>query len=171
MHFAIKKIKRQNQKGLTSTPICIVGEKRKNVQKRVRGQINSSMAINKLVRGLTLPEVVVAAALLLIALVPILKGLTQAHLNSIIIERKTQSLCLAQAKLNNIQARSIYNFDSISSQSGEVLSGSYLCNTTVSGSNNLKAVKVEVGQDRNSNGSLDSDEIEITLQTQIGRRW
>jgi prepilin-type N-terminal cleavage/methylation domain-containing protein len=136
MHFAIKKLKRQNQKGLT------------------------------------LPEVVVAAALLLIALVPILKGLTQAHINSIVIERKTQSLCLAQAKLNNIQARSIYDFDSISSQNNEVLSGSYLCNTTVSSVNsNLKAITVSVGQDLNSNGALGSDEIGVTLQTQIARRW
>jgi type II secretory pathway pseudopilin PulG len=136
MHFAIKKLKQQNQKALT------------------------------------LPEVVVAAALLLIALVPILKGLTQANMNSVIIERKTQCLCLAQAKLNNIQARSIYNFDSISSQSNETLSGSYLCSTTVSSVNsNLKAITVSVGQDRNSNSALGSDEIEITLQTQIARRW
>ena len=136
MHFAIKKLKRQNRKGLT------------------------------------LPEVVVAAALLLIALVPILKGLTQAHLNSILIERKTQSLCLAQAKLNNIQARSIYGFDSISTQNNEVLSGSYLCNTTVSSVNSdLKAITVSVGQDLNSNGALGGDEIGVTLQTQIARRW
>jgi len=139
MHFAIKKLKRQNQKGLT------------------------------------LPEVVVAAALLLIALVPILKGLTQAHINSIVIERKTQSLCLAQAKLNNIQAKSIYDFDSIPDQSNEVLSGSYLRYTTsqmVAGSNdNLKAITVSVGQDLNSNSTLDGDEIGVTLQTQIARRW
>lgn len=136
MHFAIKKLKRQNRKALT------------------------------------LSEVVVAAALLLIALVPILKGLTQANLNSAIIERRTQSLCLAQAKLNKIQARSIYNFDSIASQNNEVLNGSYICNTTVSSVNsNLKAITVSIGPDINSNGSLDGGETEITLQTQIARRW
>ncbi|PKL47197.1 MAG: hypothetical protein CVV39_06190 [Planctomycetes bacterium HGW-Planctomycetes-1] len=123
-------------------------------------------------KALTLPEVVIAAALLLVAMVPILKGLTQAHTNSIVIERKTQSLGLAQAKLNKIQAKSIYNFNGIASQSNEVLNVSYRCNTTVSSVNsNLKAVTVSVGQDRNSNGSLDSGEIEITLQTQIARRW
>ena len=140
MHFAIKKLKRQTQKGLT------------------------------------LPEVVVAAALLFSALIPILRGLTQAHLNSIIIERKTQSLCRAQAKLNNIQARSIYDFNSISSSvSDESLYDSYLCRTLVSSVNlNLKAITVSVGRDLNSSGSLDNDEIvneiEITLQTQIARR-
>jgi prepilin-type N-terminal cleavage/methylation domain-containing protein len=122
--------------------------------------------------GFTLPEVIVAAALLLIAIVPILKALTQANLNSIIIGRKTQSLCLAQGKLNQIQAKSIYNFDSVSSQNDEVLSGSYLCNTTVSGSGDLKTIKVEVGLNRDPTViKLDDDEIEITLQTQIARRW
>lgn len=120
---------------------------------------------------MTLPEVVIAAALLLVALVPILKGLTQAHTNSIVIERKTQSLGLAQAKLNKIQAISIYDFDGITSQNGEVLNASYLCNTTVApAGSNLKSVTISVGQDRNSSGSLDSGEIEITLQTQIAKR-
>ena len=122
-------------------------------------------------KGFTLPEVVVAAALLLIAIVPILKALTQANLNSVIIERRTQSLCLAQGKLNQIKARSIYNFDSISTQSNEILNGSYLCNTTISGSGDLKAVSVSVGQDLDGSGTLTSDEFEVTLQTQIARRW
>jgi Tfp pilus assembly protein PilV len=122
-------------------------------------------------KALTLPEVVIAAALLLVAMVPILKGLTQAHMNSAIIERKTQSLGLAQAKLNKIQAISIYDFAGITSQNGEVLNVSYLCNTAVSSVNsNLKSVTVSVGKDLNSSGSLDSGEIEITLQTQIAKR-
>jgi prepilin-type N-terminal cleavage/methylation domain-containing protein len=121
--------------------------------------------------GFTLPEVIVAAALLLIAIVPILKALTQANLNSIIIGRKTQSLCLAQGKLNQIKAKSIYNFDGISSQDDEVLSDSYLCNTTVSGSGDLKTIKVSVGLNRDPIIELNDDEIEITLQTQIARRW
>lgn len=121
--------------------------------------------------GFTLTEAVVAAALLLIAIVPILKALTQANLNSVIIERKTQSLCFAQGKLNDIKARSIYGFDTISSQSNEVLTGSYLCNTAIGGSGNLKTVSVSVGQDNNNNGALDIGEIEVTLQTQIAKRW
>jgi Tfp pilus assembly protein PilV len=123
-------------------------------------------------KALTLPEVVVAASLLLVALVPILKALTQVNMNSVIIERRTQSLCLAQAKLDQIQAQSVYNFDGAASQNNEVLSGSYLCNTTVSSvSSNLKSITVCVGMDRNADESLAEDEIEITLQTQIARRW
>jgi Tfp pilus assembly protein PilV len=121
--------------------------------------------------GFTLMEAVVAAALLLIAVVPILKALTQANLNSVIIERRTQSLCLAQGKLNDIKARSIYNFDAISSQNNEVLTGSYLCNTAIGGSGDLKTVSVSVGMDVNKNSSLDSDEIEVVLQSQIAKRW
>jgi Tfp pilus assembly protein PilV len=111
--------------------------------------------------GFTLTEAVVAAALLLIAMVPILKALTQANLNTVIIERRTQSLCLAQGKLNDIKARSIYGFDAISSQKNEVLTGSYLCNTAIDGSGYLKTVSVSVGMDVNKNGALDSDEIEV----------
>jgi prepilin-type N-terminal cleavage/methylation domain-containing protein len=51
-------------KGVTPTPICIVGEKRENMQKRVRGQINSSMAINKLVRGFTLVELLIVVLIM-----------------------------------------------------------------------------------------------------------
>jgi Tfp pilus assembly protein PilV len=122
-------------------------------------------------KGITLTEVIVAAVLLLIALVPILQALTQANMNSTIIERRTQSLCLAQAKINQLQAQSTYNFAGIATLNNEVLSGSYLGNTTVTTSGTLKTIKVDVGLDRNANGTLGSDEVEITLQTQIAQRW
>jgi Tfp pilus assembly protein PilV len=122
-------------------------------------------------KALTLPEVVIAATLLLIALIPILKAMTQVNMNSVIIERRTQCLCLAQAKLNKIQADSTYNFASISTLNNEVLSGSYLCNTTVTTAGTLKTIKVDVGRDLNSNNILAASEIEVTLQTQIAQRW
>jgi Tfp pilus assembly protein PilV len=122
--------------------------------------------------GFTLTEAVVAAALLLIAIVPILKALTQANLNSVIIERKTQSLCLAQGKLNQIKAKSIYGFDNNFTETNASLGSLYLCNVTQTTINsNLKAITVSVGQDINNNGTLNSDEIEIILQTQIAKRW
>jgi Tfp pilus assembly protein PilV len=120
--------------------------------------------------GFTLTEAVVAAALLLVAMVPILKALTQANLNTVLIERRTQCLCLAQEKLNDIKARSIYGFDTISSKENEVLTGSYLCNTVIDGSGYLKTVNISVGMDVNQNGTLDSDEIEVELQSQIVKR-
>lgn len=122
--------------------------------------------------GFTLTEAVVAAALLLIAIVPILKALTQANLNTVIIERKTQSLCLAQGKLNQIKAKSIYSFDDNFAETNSSLGSSYLCNVTQTSVNsNLKALTVSVGRDTSNNGVLDSGEIEITLQTKIAKRW
>jgi Tfp pilus assembly protein PilV len=136
------------------------------------GRWRRPSALGVSLTGFTLVEVIMAAALLTIAIVPILKALTEANMNTAIIERRTQSLCLAQGKLNQIKAESIYNFDGIPSDSNEVLSGSYLCNTTsqmVSGSsNNLKAITVSVGR-LDGSGTLMSDE--VTLQTQIARRW
>jgi len=131
-----------------------------------------SAAIRKSRSGFTLPEVVVAAALLLIAIVPILKALTQANLDSVVIERRTQSLCFAQGKLDRIKARSVYNFDNNFNESNTSLGNSYLCNVsqTIAGSN-LKTISVSVGQDINGNGELTSDEVEVTLQTQIAKRW
>lgn len=121
--------------------------------------------------GFTLPEVIVASTLLLIALVPILKALAQINMNSVTIERRTKSLSLAKMKINQLQAKSINNFDEDFSQSNLSLESSYLCNVANQSVNsNLKALTVSVGMDRNSSGTLDSGEIEISLQTQIARR-
>jgi prepilin-type N-terminal cleavage/methylation domain-containing protein len=130
------------------------------------------IAVIKSKRGFTLPEVVVAAALLLIAIVPILKALTKANLDSLIIERKTRSLCLAQGKLNQIKAKSIYNFDNNFAETNTNLGNSYLCNVTqTTVSSTLKTISVSVGRDNNGNDTLASSEIEVTLQTQIAKRW
>lgn len=161
----------KNKGGFTPTPICIVPA---NMESNT---IASSDAISLRCRcanrceGFTLPEVVVASALLLVAMVPILKALTAANLDSVIIERKTQSLCLAQGKLNRIRARSIYDFNDVTENNAN-LGNSYLCNvsqTTVS--SNLKAITVKVGQDIDRNGTLAAGEVEVTLQTQIAKRW
>ncbi len=123
--------------------------------------------------GFTLPEVIVAAALLLIAIVPILKALTVANMSSFTIEKRTRSLYLAQGKLNLIKAKSIYDFNSIN-ESGTSLGNSYYCDVTqtiVPGNSFLKKVVVSVGLDINRSGSLDGSETEVTLQTQVAKRW
>lgn len=123
-------------------------------------------------RGLTLTEVVIASALLAIAIVPILKALTMAHVTSTIIEHRTRSLTLAQAKLDEIKARSIYNYGSSFTETNTVLEGLFLCNVEdTSVSADLREITVSVGQDENGNSVLDTDEIEITLSTLIARRW
>ncbi len=124
--------------------------------------------------GFTITEVVIASALLIIAIIPILKALTNVHVNSIIIERKTTSLMLAQSKLDDVKARSIYDYTNSGvsfAESNVSLDGSYLCNVTDDAANPLKTITVTVGYDDNSNSSLDAGEIEVTLTTYLARRW
>lgn len=128
--------------------------------------------IAKRCKGLTLTEVVVASALLLIVMVPILKALTTAQVSSIIIEQKTCSLILAQSRMDEIKARSIYSYDSVFSESNTPLDGSYLCTITDTGSaSDIRQITVEVGYDLNNNNILDTYEIDVALSTLLARRW
>jgi Tfp pilus assembly protein PilV len=129
---------------------------------------------NRRHKGLSIIEVTMASVLLIVAMVPILKSLTNANRMSTDIERKTQALVLAQSKLDDIRARSIYNFGSAGSftASNVVLSGSYRCNITdTSLSTDLKQITVSVGYDNNGDGTLTGDKIEVTLTTCFARRW
>jgi hypothetical protein len=115
-----------------------------------------------------------ASALLIAAMVPVLRSLTKANMLSSSVERKTQCLVLAQGKLDEIRARSIYNFGASGSftASNVVLSGSYLCNITdTAAGTDLKQITVSVGYDDNHNGTLTSDEVEVVLTTYIANRW
>ena len=120
----------------------------------------------------TLTEVVVASALLIVAIVPILKGLTGVHLYSSIIERKTRSLALAQAKLDEIKARSVYNYALNFTETNESIDGSYLCTAKDGALNaNLRTISVTVGYDLNGDNALGGSEVQVTLETLIARRW
>jgi Tfp pilus assembly protein PilV len=115
-------------------------------------------------RGLSIIEVALASALLVVAMVPILKSLTKAHMFASMIEEKTQGLVLAQGKLDKIRAISIYDFDSLSPGSSTETEGSYICNIVVEATANpdLKQITVSVSRDgRNS----------VTLATYVARRW
>ncbi len=130
---------------------------------------------NRRCGGLSIIEVTTASVLLIVAMAPILLSLTKANLWSTQIERKTQSLVLAQGKLDNIRAVSIYNFGASGSftASNVVLGGSYLCNvtdTTIT-PNYLKQITVSVGYDSSGNGTLTSNEVLVTLTTYIANRW
>jgi len=121
---------------------------------------------------LTLTEVVIASALLIIGMVPILKGLTSAHLGTVIIERKSRSLILAQAKLDEIKARSVYNYSQSYTQTNLSLEGPYLCNIADEPvGTNLRKITVSLGYDLDDDSILDSDEIEVTQATYVAKRW
>lgn len=122
--------------------------------------------------GFTLVEVVTASALLIIALVPILKALTSAQVTAAIVERRTRSLTLAQAKLDEIKARSIYDYASTFTEANTSLDGAYLCNVRdISIPPHLRRITVSVGYDLNGNNTLQPDEVEVRLATLVARRW
>ena len=113
-----------------------------------------------------------ASALLIIALVPILKALTSAHASSMIVEHRTISLVLAQGKLDEIKARSVYHYDDSYTETDSSVDGSYLCNVSDSAvSADLRQITVSVGYDLSGNSVLDAGEIEVTLATLLARRW
>jgi Tfp pilus assembly protein PilV len=120
--------------------------------------------------GVTLTEVVVASSLLIIAIVPILKALSSATLTGTKIERKTRSLALAQAKLDEIRARSIYHYDVSYRESSSDLEGGYLCDISDDEDPHLRLVTVAVGYDANADGSLSPDEVDVSLTTYMARR-
>lgn len=124
--------------------------------------------------GFTLTEVVVASTLLIIAIVPILRVLTTAHLSTTTIEQKTRCLTLARAKLDEIKARSIYDYTNggVSFAENNIsLDGSYLCNITDDAGDPLKTIAVLVGYDTNGDSTLAADEIQVSLSTYLARRW
>ncbi|MFH1613914.1 MAG: prepilin-type N-terminal cleavage/methylation domain-containing protein [Planctomycetota bacterium] len=127
-------------------------------------------------KGFTLVEALVASMLLLLALVPILKALTSTHTADARIEKKICSLNLAEFKLEQIRAESIYKWHTNFKEKSVSLSGSYLCSVTdeqVQGIlfGNLRSIGVSVGYDSNNNKKLDNPEIEVTLDTYIAKRW
>jgi len=123
--------------------------------------------------GFTFTEVIVASSLLILAMVPILRALTQAHLGTVIIERRTRCLTLAQTKLDDVKARSIYNWVGPGFNETNVsLDGAYLCKVfDVAQGPNMKEITIQVGYDLNGNNILGADEIEIELVTYVARRW
>jgi Tfp pilus assembly protein PilV len=129
---------------------------------------------NRRHKGLSIIEVAMASALLIVAMVPILRSLTKANMLSSEVERKTQALILAQGKLDEIRARSVYSFGSSGSfttTTSVVLSGSYLCNITdTAAGTDLKQITVSVGYDDSGNGTLSSNEVDVTLTTYIANR-
>jgi len=121
--------------------------------------------------GVTLTEVVVASTLLLVSIIPLLKVLTTTHGMDRAIERKSWSLLLAQQELERIRARSIYHYDESFRTNSQVLQDGFLCTVTDDGHPTLRTLTVTVGFDRNGNGVLAKDEIEVSLTTALARRW
>jgi hypothetical protein len=118
----------------------------------------------------TLTEVVVASALLVISIAPLLKALTLAQVEDRAIERKSWSLLLAQRELEWIRARSLHSYDTCHRVSSKTLDAGYLCTATDDGDPALKTVAVSVGLDQDGDGVLSPREVEVTLSTRLARQ-
>ena len=128
--------------------------------------------VKRKAKGFTLTEIVVASTLLIVAVVPILKALTSAHFSSVAIERKSRSLTFAQAKLDEIKARSVYSYSDSFVENDSSLDGLYLCNVVDSSAGaNLRMITVSVGYDINGDSDLAEDKTLVTLATYVAKRW
>jgi type II secretory pathway pseudopilin PulG len=134
--------------------------------------LKGGRGVRKKPGGFTLTEVVVASTLLIIAIVPVLKALTGSYLASTLIEQRTTSLVLAQAKLHNITTRSIYYYDSSLNETDTALGDSYFCNVNdVAVHADLRGLTITVGYDADGDSTLDGNEVLVTLATRLARRW
>jgi hypothetical protein len=122
-------------------------------------------------RGVTLTEVVVASALLVLSMIPLLKALTVAQAADRVIERRSWSLMLAQCELDRIRAQCVYGYDRSFNATSTALGHGYLCSVIDDQDPNLRKVTVSVGLDGNSDGILSSDEVDVHLCTCLARRW
>lgn len=122
-------------------------------------------------KGLSIMEVAVASALLIVAMIPILKNLTRAHQFSAEIERKTQGLVLAEGKLDEIKARSIYHYADNFTANDTALGGSYFCDVTDNADPTLRTISVSVGYDENGDGALSPGEVDVALTSYVAKRW
>ncbi len=138
-----------------------------------------SKGANRKSAGFTLTEVVVASSLLIMAMVPILKGLTSVHLTASLVEQRTKSLDYAQTILEDIKVRSVYdftgNYNEINKEVADVIDGvdeSYLyTSTSVAMGADLRRMTVVTGYDKDDNGALQPAEVLVTLDTLIAKRW
>lgn len=119
---------------------------------------------------MTFTEVLVASLILSLAMVPVLKAMTQGHRYSRMLERKTQCLIAARNAIEQLHARAIENYNSSWSVSNQSVGGGYLVNISAGSNPDLRTVTVTAGFDENQNRSLDSGEVLVCLRTQIAKQ-
>jgi Tfp pilus assembly protein PilV len=120
--------------------------------------------------GVTITEAVVAAALLLVCVVPLLKALTAAQAADRAMERKSRSLLLAQEQLEQLRARCAERYDACYRANSAPLRDGYLCAIDDDEDPALRTLTVSVGLDRNEDGTLSPGEVEVSLSTRLARR-
>ena len=121
-------------------------------------------------KGMTFTEVLVATAILAFAMVPILKAMTNAHIYSLRMERKSKSLLFAQNQIEELRARAIADYDSFWSGSDLPMGDGYYCNVSADTDTELRTVSVTAGFDENQDHHLENGEVLACLRTRIARQ-
>jgi prepilin-type N-terminal cleavage/methylation domain-containing protein len=118
--------------------------------------------------GFTLTEVLAALVLTAVGVVPVLHAHIAAQALGTKAQRATSALTLAVKKIEDIRAAARTAFDTDFSTDSSILAAGHLC-TVQDGreSSTLKSIKVMVGYDIDGDGALDSEEVDVVLDTQI----
>jgi Tfp pilus assembly protein PilV len=125
----------------------------------------------KFKKGYTLTEVLVASALLIAVSVPMFKALTANYIFSNAIKYKTKSVICAKSRLDRARAIAAGEYNTALAESNADAGDGYLCSVSDTGfAANIRTVSVLAGYDKDEDGTLDSDETQITLTTLIARR-
>lgn len=120
--------------------------------------------------GVTLTETVVASALLIASIVPLLRTLTAAQVMDRAIQRKGWSVLLARQELERIRARCEDRYAQNFCVSSATLQDNFLCTIADDEHPTLRTITISVGRDRNRDGVLASTEVEVDLCTRIAKR-
>jgi hypothetical protein len=114
-------------------------------------------------------EVVVASALLVASLVPVLRAMTVSQITARRIARTSQSLMVAQGFLEQLRARAENNYGQSLAVASHPLAEGFLASVTDDAHPLLREVTVSVGYDGDQNQILSPDEIRVVLTTCIAR--
>ncbi len=122
-------------------------------------------------KAFTLVEVLAATIILAGVIVTLILHDADGLLTSLKIERRAKSTLLAEREMEKIKNTLRKSFDTDFTAWPSSLGDNYLADRTATDlSATLKVVKVSVGYDADSNGTLGTDEIMVTLTTQIAER-
>lgn len=120
-------------------------------------------------RGISLVEVVVASALLVASLVPVLRAMTVSQITARRIARTSQSLIIAQGTLERLRARAESDYDQSLAVEASSPTEGYWVSVTDNAHPVLREVTVSVGYDGDQSQTLSADEIRVVLTTCIAR--
>ena len=122
-------------------------------------------------KAFTLVEVLAATLILAGIIVTLILHDADGLLTSLKIERRAKSTLLAEREMEKIKNTLRKSFGTDFTAWPSSLGDNYLADRTATDlSLTLKVVKVSVGYDADSNGTLGTDEIMVTLTTQIAER-